>query len=125
MATVTFLGTGGARVLVFKQLLASGGLWLDFEGTRLSFDPGPGALVQATQRKLYPTQLDGIILSHRHLDHASDVNAMIEGMTTGGLEPKGTVFAPRDGPRGGPGGAALPARVELRRDQRLYRRIAR
>ena len=96
MSTVTFLGTGGARVLVFKQLLASGGLWLDFEGTRLSLDPGPGALVQATKRKLYPTQLSGIILSHRHLDHSSDVNAMIEGMTTGGLEPKGTVFAPHD-----------------------------
>lgn len=25
---IIFLGTGGARVVVFKQILASGGLWL-------------------------------------------------------------------------------------------------
>ncbi|MBN1462034.1 MAG: MBL fold metallo-hydrolase, partial [Armatimonadetes bacterium] len=72
MNSITFLGTGGARVLVFKQLLASGGLWIEQAGTRISLDPGPGALVQAAQRKLDPTTLDAILLSHRHLDHAGD-----------------------------------------------------
>jgi len=96
MNRLTFLGTGGARVLVFKQILASGGLWVEMEGTRFHLDPGPGALVQATKRKLDPTKLDGIILSHRHLDHAADVNVMIEAMTTGGINRRGAVYAPRD-----------------------------
>jgi ribonuclease BN (tRNA processing enzyme) len=93
---ITFLGTGGARVLVFKQLLASGGLWLEQAGSRISLDPGPGALVQATKRKLDPTKLDAILLSHRHLDHSGDINSMIEAMTTGGFNKRGLVLAPRD-----------------------------
>ena len=96
MNRITFLGTGGARVLVFKQLLASGGLWVGQADTRLSLDPGPGALVQATKRKLDPTKLDAILLSHRHLDHSGDVNSMIEAMTTGGFNKRGIVLAPRD-----------------------------
>ncbi len=96
MNQLTFLGTGGARVLVFKQILASGGIWVEMEGTRFHLDPGPGALVQAIKRKLDPTKLDGIVLSHRHLDHAADVNVMIEAMTTGGFNKRGAIFAPRD-----------------------------
>ncbi|MFB3879919.1 MAG: MBL fold metallo-hydrolase [Armatimonadota bacterium] len=99
---VTFLGTGGARVLVFKQLLASGGIWIEQADTRLSLDPGPGALVQATKRKLDPTKLDAILLSHRHLDHSGDVNSMIEAMTTGGFNKRGVVLAPRDAYDGDP-----------------------
>lgn len=94
--SITFLGTGGARVLVFKQLLASGGLWIEQADTVISLDPGPGALVQATRRKLDPTKLEAILLSHRHLDHSGDVNTMIEAMTTGGLNQRGVVLAPRD-----------------------------
>lgn len=96
MNSITFLGTGGARVLVSKQLLASGGLWVEMGNTRLHVDPGPGALVQATRQRLDPTTLDAILLSHPHLDHASDVNAMIEAMTEGGFRPRGAVIAPRD-----------------------------
>lgn len=96
MNRIVFLGTGGARVLVFKQLLASGGLWIEQADARLFLDPGPGALVHATKRKLDPTKLDAILLSHRHLDHSADVNVMIEAMTTGGLNPRGLLLAPRD-----------------------------
>jgi ribonuclease BN (tRNA processing enzyme) len=93
---IVFLGTGGARVLVFKQLLASGGLWIEQADTRIHLDPGPGALVQATKRKLHPTKLDAVLLSHRHLDHSADVNTMIEAMTTGGFNKRGLLLAPRD-----------------------------
>ncbi len=93
---ILFLGTGGARVLVFKQLLASGGLWIEQAETGIALDPGPGALLQATKRKLDPTKLDAILLSHRHLDHAADVNTLIEAMTTGGFNRRGAVLAPRD-----------------------------
>jgi ribonuclease BN (tRNA processing enzyme) len=93
---LTFLGTAGARVMVSKQLLASGGLWLDLGGTQLLLDPGPGTLVQCTKRKLDPSKLRAILLSHRHLDHSADMNIMIEAMTEGGLRRRGIVFVPAD-----------------------------
>jgi phosphoribosyl 1,2-cyclic phosphodiesterase len=46
--------------------------------------------------KLNPADLDGIILTHRHLDHSGDINVMIEAMTEGGHLKRGMVFAPCD-----------------------------
>ena len=94
--TITFLGTAGARFVVARQLLASGGAWLNLGDTQILFDPGPGSLVQTARRKFYATKLDAIILSHRHLDHSGDINIMIEAMTDGGIKKRGTVFAPAD-----------------------------
>ena len=93
---ITFLGTAGARFVVIRQFLASGGAWLSLGDTQLLLDPGPGCLVQATKRKLDPSKLDAIILSHRHLDHCGDINVMIEAMTGGGMKKRGVVFAPAD-----------------------------
>jgi len=95
---IKFVGTAGARFVVAKQLRSSGGLWLSFEGVNLYMDPGPGALVRclASKPKLDPTKLDGILLSHKHLDHSGDINAMIEAMTEGGYRTHGVLFAPRD-----------------------------
>ena len=93
---ITFLGTAGARFVVARQLLASGGAWLNLGDTQILLDPGPGSLVQAARRKLDATKLDAIILSHRHLDHSGDINIMIEAMTGGGIKKRGTVFAPAD-----------------------------
>ena len=83
MNYLKFLGTGGARVVVAKQARSSGGIWLSLQGVNLLLDPGPGALVRcwSSRPKMDPTDLDGIIISHKHLDHTGDVNAMIEGMT--------------------------------------------
>ena len=94
--TITFLGTAGARFVVTKQLLASGGLWLSLEGTEILVDPGPGCIVQATKRKLSADKLSAIILSHRHLDHSADTNIMVEAMTQGGFKQHGWLFAPAD-----------------------------
>lgn len=95
--TITFLGTGGARVMVANQILASGGLWLSLSGTEILIDPGPGCIVQSTKRKLRADKLSAIILSHRHLDHSGDVNVMVEAMAQGGLKkPRGWFFAPAD-----------------------------
>jgi phosphoribosyl 1,2-cyclic phosphodiesterase len=93
---LTFMGTAGARFMVAKQLAASGGLYLEDGETRLALDPGPGAIVQYTKRKVDPSRLNGIILSHRHLDHANDVNVMIEAMTDGGFKRRGRLFCPGD-----------------------------
>jgi ribonuclease BN (tRNA processing enzyme) len=93
---LTFMGTAGARFMVAKQLAASGGLYLEEGSTRLAMDPGPGAVVQYAKRKVDLTRLDGILLSHRHLDHCGDVNVMIEAMTEGGFRPRGTLYCPGD-----------------------------
>jgi phosphoribosyl 1,2-cyclic phosphodiesterase len=107
MISVRFLGTGGARFVVAKQIRASGGMWFRFapdEGaedgpvTQIHVDPGPGALVRATSSvpPCDPAELDAIVLSHKHLDHSGDVNVMIEAMTAGGFLRRGAVLAPQD-----------------------------
>ncbi len=95
-STITFLGTAGARFMVTKQLTASGGLWLNLNGTGILVDPGPGSIVQSTKRKLSADKLSAIILSHRHLDHSADANIMVEAMTEGGFRRRGWLFAPAD-----------------------------
>jgi len=95
---IKFVGTAGARFVVAKQLRSSGGLWLSLQGINLYMDPGPAALVRclASKPKLDPTKLEGIILSHKHLDHSGDINVMIEAMTEGGYRKQGVLFAPED-----------------------------
>jgi ribonuclease BN (tRNA processing enzyme) len=84
--------------VVARQVRASGGIWLGLGRARLLLDPGPGALVRmtASRHNLKPDELDAILLSHRHLDHAGDVNNMIEAMTLGGTQKRGMLFAPTD-----------------------------
>jgi phosphoribosyl 1,2-cyclic phosphodiesterase len=94
--TITFLGTAGARFVMVRQFLASGGAWLTLGNTQILIDPGPGSLVQVAKRKFDATKLDAIILSHKHLDHSGDINVMIEAMTDGGTKRRGMVFAPAD-----------------------------
>jgi len=96
--SVRFLGTGGARFTVARQIRASGGMWMRFGATQIHVDPGPGALVRALSviPPCNPVELDAIVLSHKHLDHANDVNIMVEAMSQGGYRPRGALFAPRD-----------------------------
>lgn len=82
--------------MVASQVLASGGIWLEMDGTQIMVDPGPGAIVHATQRKLNPEKLSAIIMSHRHLDHSADANIMVEAMIRGGFRPHGRLLAPSD-----------------------------
>jgi len=98
MSFIKFLGTAGARFVVTKQLRASGGVWFSVGKTNLYIDPGPGALVRclSSKPKLEPPTLDGILLTHKHLDHSGDVNVMIEAMTEGGFKKRGVLFAPGD-----------------------------
>jgi phosphoribosyl 1,2-cyclic phosphodiesterase len=95
---IKFFGTGGARFVAASQVRATGGLWLNYKATNLFIDPGPGAVVRIHGAKDHfdPGRLDGIILTHKHLDHANDVNIMIEAMTEGGFKKKGVLFCPED-----------------------------
>jgi phosphoribosyl 1,2-cyclic phosphodiesterase len=98
MISIRFLGTGGARFVVARQIRASGGMWMRFGATQIHVDPGPGALVRALSAvpPCEPPELDAIVLSHKHLDHANDVNVMIEAMCQGGWKRRGAVLAPND-----------------------------
>jgi phosphoribosyl 1,2-cyclic phosphodiesterase len=89
---------------VARQLRASGGMWLRLGQTQIHVDPGPGALVRALSNvpPCNPRELDAIVLSHKHLDHSNDVNALIEAMTSGGFRRRGAVFAPADAFEGEP-----------------------
>jgi ribonuclease BN (tRNA processing enzyme) len=90
MASITFLGTGGGRFVVLSQRRYSGGLFLDLE-SRISMDPGPGALIRAMQFKKDPQKLDGILVSHHHLDHYNDAEILVEAMTRGMRTKRGTL----------------------------------
>ncbi len=105
--SIVFLGTAGARVMVSKQVVASGGAWLHLNDKQILLDPGPGTLVRAIQKKLDPSSLDAIILSHKHLDHSVDINIMIEAMTNSGWKRRGIVLAPSDA-RNNKEGVILP-----------------
>jgi phosphoribosyl 1,2-cyclic phosphodiesterase len=97
-SSVLFLGSGGARFVVARQLRASGGMWMRFGDTQIHVDPGPGALVRALSHvpPCNPRELEAIVLSHKHLDHSGDVNVLIEAMTSGGFRRRGAVLAPAD-----------------------------
>jgi len=91
-----FLGTGGARFVVAKQVRASGGIFLSFQGKKMILDPGPGALVRLVHSRppLDPTSLEAIFLTHKHIDHSNDVNILVEAITSGGFKKRGVLFAP-------------------------------
>ena len=123
---IKFLGTAGARFVMIKQLRASGGIWISCKGTNVLVDPGPGSIVRcATSKpKLDPSKLDGIILTHRHLDHSGDINVMIEAMTEGGFKKRGLVFCPQDAIEEDPvilkHTSGFPERIEILEENKSY-----
>ncbi len=124
---IKFLGTAGARFVMIKQLRASGGLWISYKGANVLIDPGPGSIVRcaSSRPKLDPSKLDGIILTHCHLDHSGDINVMIEAMTEGGFKKRGIVFCPQDA-LDGDGVVfkylrAFPERIEVLAPNKTYK----
>ncbi len=86
---ITFLGTGGGRWVVLRQLRASGGFVLELAGEKIHVDPGPGALLKAKEYRMDLCDLTAVVVSHRHQDHMNDALVVIESMTKGATKKRG------------------------------------
>ena len=92
-----FLGTAGGRTVTFKRIRNSGGILLRSDRTLIHIDPGPGAFVNFFRTPYEPWKdLDGVVLSHLHLDHSADVNAVLESATESGKRRGVKLLAPSD-----------------------------
>ncbi len=89
---IIFLGTGGGRVNLVKQIRGTGGFRINSKSANIHVDPGPGALLASTREKQDPTKLDVILISHGHVDHFSDAMVLIEGMSGFGSNKTGILI---------------------------------
>jgi len=89
---ILFLGTSGEISITAKQTRASGGIILKTEDCQFHIDPGPGALTKAAEYGINPRENTAILISHAHMNHSNDVNAIIAAMTHNGLDPKGVII---------------------------------
>lgn len=93
MARITFLGSGGGRFAILTQARASGGIVVEMDREMIHMDPGPGALVRAREFKIKLYKLTGILCSHAHPDHDTDLRVVLEAMTGGAKKKRGVVLA--------------------------------
>lgn len=80
MNRIVFLGSGGGRAMIATQERRTGGLFIELGSVRFALDPGPGALVYGHALGLQPQTWHGLVLSHVHVDHSSDANALLDAM---------------------------------------------
>jgi len=90
-----FLGTGGDAIVVGKQLRSAGGIILQVEHNQFHIDPGPGALPRAKDYGINIRSNVSVLVSHNHMNHVNDVNAVISAMTLGGIDRKGVLIGSR------------------------------
>ncbi|MFX0003621.1 MAG: MBL fold metallo-hydrolase [Candidatus Hodarchaeota archaeon] len=72
------LGSGGGRHHIRTQYRATGGILYKFNGNQSHIDPGPGAIVRVNQYQEDPVKTELFIVTHGHVDHYSDLSAIIE-----------------------------------------------
>lgn len=97
---IVFLGTGGGRFTTITQKRQTGGIRIISNRLNLHLDPGPGALIYSLNAGLNPQKLEAVLISHRHPDHYSDAEILIEAMTRGMLKKRGVLAAPANILRG-------------------------
>jgi len=92
-SSIIFLGTGGDSYVVGRQLRASGGIILQIDGDQFHIDPGPGALVMAKEAGINLRANTAIFVTHNHINHCNDINAVIDAMSYGGFDKTGVLVA--------------------------------
>ena len=93
---IVFLGTGGGRINLIRQVRWTGGFRINSDSANIHVDPGPGALIRSNQLKQSPLKLDAVIITHAHIDHCNDANLMIEAMSGFALKKKGTLVGSKN-----------------------------
>ncbi|MEM2103124.1 MAG: MBL fold metallo-hydrolase, partial [Candidatus Bathyarchaeia archaeon] len=93
--TLRFLGTGGGRFATITQKRRTAGIRIITEDakTNIHLDPGPGALIHSINAGLNPQKINAILISHSHPDHYTDAEVLIEAMTRGTTQKRGTLAA--------------------------------
>ena len=116
---IRFLGTSGTRFIMLSQRRASGGIWFSINKTNGVIDPGPGSLVQICSAlpPLSPTDIDALVLTHRHIDHCGDLNVLAEAMTLRTRAKRGIVLLPQDALQKGDAVLLKYARKKIERVQ--------
>ncbi|MFH1306222.1 MAG: MBL fold metallo-hydrolase [Candidatus Micrarchaeota archaeon] len=94
MASIIFLGTGGGRINLIRQLRGTGGFLIISKNLKIAIDPGPGALGALNSARLNPSLLDAIIITHCHIDHLLEAPLLIEAMSNYMLKKGGTLISP-------------------------------
>ncbi len=87
-----FLGSGGGRWVTLNQKMRTGGFRIHAE-TNLHIDPGPSAMLAMNEMRLDPIKTDAVFITHCHPDHYTDAEVLIEAMSIGAREKKGTLVA--------------------------------
>ncbi len=78
---IHFFGTTGNKDIFFKKIRQVGGLYFSVDDTNIIIDPGVNTFYKYINT--YEDKIDGIILSHIHIDHSNDLNIFVELMTNG------------------------------------------
>ncbi len=90
---IIFLGTAGDHFIVGKQQRGSGGIIIKGDDYQFHLDPGPGTLTSAKHFGVNLRETTALLVSHAHINHANDVNAVISAMTHNGLDKYGVLVA--------------------------------
>ena len=90
---IIFLGTGAQSIVLGKQIRASGGIIIQSGENQIHIDPGPGALVRAKEFGVNLRENTALLVSHNHIGHCNDVNAVIDAMTYSGLDRQGVLIS--------------------------------
>ncbi len=97
-----FLGTGGDAIVTGKQIRSAGGIILQVENNQFHIDPGPGAVARARDYGVNLRNNVAVLVSHNHMNHCNDINAVISAMTLGGLDRKGVLVTNKTAYNGNP-----------------------
>ncbi len=89
---IVFLGTGGGRFNLLKQIRATGGFRINSKSANIHIDPGPGALLHSLHLKQNLHNLDAVIVTHYHVDHVNDAELLVEAMSGSTLKKGGILI---------------------------------
>ena len=76
-----------------KQIRASGGIILQINENQFHIDPGPSSLLMAREVGVNLRGNTALLVSHNHLNHCNDINAVVDAMTYSGFDKTGVLIA--------------------------------